>query len=313
MTGFVLLDVALGVLYIFLAFSLVASAIQEAIAGLFRWRSDALRAAARQLLDKKFDDIWDSPLINVLKGPGYRFNAVGRRDPSYIKGAHFARAVIDKLDLGDKSPREILEHLDAKQSDLGETLHTWLKTAIKGAGDKADAVETAIATYFDEVMERVSGWYVRRAKFTLVVIGFCLAATTNFNMFDYAGTLFRDQDARDVVAAKAMQIAELKDIVEASASIGLPVVENAVAAKIEDLDSYVEILLEENQGIGWSHCAAETQSTFACVQGTLLEGTPVLSWLLIAFAVMLGAQFWFDLLKGLVSLRAAGKKADPKT
>ena len=311
MTGFVLLDVALGVLYIFLAFSLVASAIQEAIAGMLRWRSAALRAAVQQLLDKKFDDIWDSPFINVLKGPGYRFNAINRRDPSYIKGSHFAHAVIDKLDLGDKSPREILEHLDATKSDLGETLHTWLKTAIKQAGSKADAVETAIATYFDEVMDRVSGWYIRRAKFTLVIIGFCLAATTNFNVFDYSATLFRDQNARDVVAAKALQIAELKDLVEASASIGLPVVEDAVAAKIENVDSYVKILLDEDQGIGWSHCKTET--TLSCVQGALLDGTSFLSWLLIAFAVMLGAQFWFDLLKGLVSLRAAGKEAGPKT
>jgi hypothetical protein len=34
-------------------------------------------------------------------------------------------------------------------------------------------------------------------------------------------------------------------------------------------------------------------------------------WLLIAFGVTLGAQFWFDLFKKLVDLRSAGQVADP--
>jgi len=41
-----------------------------------------------------------------------------------------------------------------------------------------------------------------------------------------------------------------------------------------------------------------------------LTATKVLGFLLAAFAISLGAPFWFDLLNKLVKLRGAGKKED---
>jgi hypothetical protein len=41
------------------------------------------------------------------------------------------------------------------------------------------------------------------------------------------------------------------------------------------------------------------------------QARTLLGWLLTAFAISLGAQFWFGLLTNLTSLRASGDKPKP--
>lgn len=313
MTGIVLLDVALGVIYVFLVFSLVASALQEALAGIFGWRAAALRTGVRQMLGEKFDDIWQSPLIDVLKGPSLRFTNTRQRDPSYIKSSHFARAVLEELDLAGKSPAEIVSAIESDTSGAFGGTSTWLRATMRNAGDKAEAAELALAGYFDEVMERVSGWYVRRAKFCLVAIGFGLAAFTNFNVFDYTSTLIRDKDARDAAVASAMQAAAYQHLGEFQDKLGTGATQQA-ADVYDDLGTYFvaqqeffanqkDILAQETGALGWD---CSPTPPLRCIGQTLTKVYPPLSWALMALAVMLGAQFWFDMLQKVVSVRSAG-------
>ena len=47
--------------------------------------------------------------------------------------------------------------------------------------------------------------------------------------------------------------------------------------------------------------------------GDATKSTKFLGFLILAFAVSLGAPFWFDLLGKLVKVRSAGKKDDSTT
>ncbi len=51
LTGYAPLDVAIGLSFVYLLFSVLCSAVQEAIAGLFKWRANMLEEAVRGLLD----------------------------------------------------------------------------------------------------------------------------------------------------------------------------------------------------------------------------------------------------------------------
>ena len=311
MTGIVLLDVALGVIYVFLVFSLIASAIQEALAGFFRWRAEALKAGVEQMLGDEFDKIWNSSVIDILKGPSFLFrNKTKRRDPSYIQSSHFARAVLEELDLAGQTPAEIVNKINTKEGRV----YKWLRATLRNAGDTAEAAEAAIAGYFDEVMERVSGWYVRRAKFSLVIIGFFLAALTNFNVFDYTSTLIRDKDTRDAAVANAMQAAAFQSLDDLKDNLGVGDLSEEVSLTFSELrDFYTvqkDVLTEQTSALGWS-CG--DQNRFACFYGVLTRGYPLLSWVLMSLAVMLGAQFWFDMLQNVVSVRSAGVKLVSKT
>lgn len=43
-----------------------------------------------------------------------------------------------------------------------------------------------------------------------------------------------------------------------------------------------------------------------------IDAGKILGWLITAFAISLGAQFWFDTLGKIVGLRSSGKKPDDK-
>lgn len=63
MTGFALLDVAIGVIFTVLAFSLIASALQEVLASFLNWRGRVLRRGLFRLLEGAVDH--GQTLVNV--------------------------------------------------------------------------------------------------------------------------------------------------------------------------------------------------------------------------------------------------------
>lgn len=138
------LDIALGLIFIYLILSLLASEIQELISTLLQWRAEHLKRSIDILLSGQslesttvqnfVDELYASPLIQSLnqeaKGPIATFfrhitqrigdlyhgitgtkNVFGeqRSGPSYIPGSTFAVALIQKLDL---------ETLSQKMSEL---------------------------------------------------------------------------------------------------------------------------------------------------------------------------------------------------
>jgi hypothetical protein len=91
MTGIAILDVALGLVFVFLLLSLLCAVVNEWIAQASRLRARTLRRAIENLLgDARFrrvtEGLYRHPLIAGLKH--------GERDPSYIPGELFARAFL---------------------------------------------------------------------------------------------------------------------------------------------------------------------------------------------------------------------------
>ena len=134
MTGTQLLDAAIGVIFVVLSFSLVASALAEALATILNWRGRMLRRglfrlleSSAELVDLPFpgrkrlaearltEDVLGDPSLRVLFGPRGAIArlwdrlANGRRSlperqaaqlgrlPSAIPAEGFARALVDQL------------------------------------------------------------------------------------------------------------------------------------------------------------------------------------------------------------------------
>ncbi|RMF41684.1 MAG: hypothetical protein D6754_00420 [Alphaproteobacteria bacterium] len=328
MTGMVYLDVALGLIFTVLIFSLLASAVQEVLAGLFSWRSRALRAGVARLVGEKFGTIWKSPLIDSLRGPGFGFPAPaadspGKRDPSYIDPKIFASALLDGLGLAGKSPAAIVEEMHRlERNGTASDIHRRLAAVLAGIEAGAAGAEAAIAQWFDAAMERVTGWYVRRAKFVLFFIGLALVGFTNTNLFAIGEQLLADEGLRARLVAEAEAVAEFDTLDEVRARMGLGATEQlgpedlvAWSAAVKGEIAARRAALEAT-GVptGWARCnaAGEPQEggPFHCGFVDWREGiVSVLSWLAMAALVTLGAQFWFDLLKQFVAVRSAGVRA----
>jgi hypothetical protein len=114
MFGSAALDVAIGLIFIFLLLSLIASAVSEILEGILKHRASDLERGIRELLnDRKGDDkaskwvtaLYNHPLIDGLfRGDFGKPNA---KPPSYIPARTFALALMDlvtQAKAGDGKP-----------------------------------------------------------------------------------------------------------------------------------------------------------------------------------------------------------------
>lgn len=115
MTGIAILDVVLGLVFVYLLLSLLCTIVNEWIAQARRLRARTLRRGIEALLDDaKFKRVtgglYRHPLIAGLKH--------GERDPSYIPGAMFAKAFLAETEKklaaigNDLSPGSFLANID---------------------------------------------------------------------------------------------------------------------------------------------------------------------------------------------------------
>jgi hypothetical protein len=318
------LDVGLGVILMYLLLSLIVTTLQEAMASLFKWRAQNLYAAVASLLeDPKLSDDWQSlaadlyqhPLVSKLcrKHPQpaspSEFGAANRfRLPSYLSSRTFAVALLDVLRqksgvmaasgadhlLGNA--REIVERLpegtlkralvlqvnDAEQ--LGSTLD-----------ERARAVSERIETWFNDSMQRASGWYKRRAQVWSIGLGFLIAAIANASTFHVVKGLWSDGSLRAAVAAGAQAFHEQ----------GTPAATGALA---EQLTAHITRLQASNLPIGWTMEGWQAFEVTSASTWLVISG-----WIVTAFAVSLGAAFWFDLLGKALQIRGSGGKISATT
>jgi len=115
-------------------------------------------------------------------------HALRRRLTRGVRDLAIARAVETRID-----------DLDRLWDGAEEALTSRVRALEATAADLAED----LARWFDRGMDRVTGWYIRRAKYVLFLIGLAMAAAVNFNVIGYAGELMRNEALRDQVLARA--------------------------------------------------------------------------------------------------------------
>ena len=158
--------------------------------------------------------------------------------------------------------------------------------ALSNAGAETVAdLRREIADWFDEGMNRVSGWYRRQAQLIIFVIGAVVAVSANASTVHVVPDLWEDDALRYALAQQAVAVARNA---ESSGTLQVP----------DDL--------LESFPLGW-----EGEKPFGPdgeLPGWGFGGwvTHLLGWLFTPAAVSLGAPFWFDLLSRVAKLRGTG-------
>jgi hypothetical protein len=244
--------------------------------------------------------------------------------PSYISARSFAEAVIDLVvpdateqtapDATEQTAPDATEQttMDAIQRGVntlpaGLPFRTSLQALVKNADGKVDQFRSGVEHWYDDHMDRVSGWYKRNvAKITLVV-GAILIVLLNINALTIAHTLYSESTVNSAVSAVATNsttcppaesqqdcLARLQANLSAVATAGLP--------------------------IGWGtvrDCQApRSRCNWMDQRGLFSQhgGSPwqlllvLVGFLIMVIAIVPGARFWFDLLGRLGSLRSTGPK-----
>jgi hypothetical protein len=95
-------------------------------------------------------------------------------------------------------------HINTTEKHIsGETLKH-IQQLYMDAQSDLDKFRMKLESWFEETMQRVSGWYKRQTQWTLFIIGFGLAVCFNGNVLDMYKVLAKDDTAR----AQMVQLAE---------------------------------------------------------------------------------------------------------
>ncbi|MGH8553602.1 MAG: hypothetical protein ACRERS_09940, partial [Methylococcales bacterium] len=269
----------------------ICTVITEFVEAFLKKRSTHLWMGLKEMLhdpDGKniLTQLYEHPTIFSLYQGNYQPG--GKNLPSYIPSARFAAALLDIV-----APDGQANNLDTIKEAVEKLPDNRLKGALKPIVNKVGTdikqVQADIASWYDDTMERVSGWYKRHTQIVTLALGFVVAAAFNADTIGISTGLARDRAMREAFVAVAQGYAAQPPSGNSAKDFGTFLDE--VQSKSPDI----------GLPIGWS-------------PRTTPAGSDILAWLLkllgFAFtgaAVSLGASFWFDTLKKLINIRSALK------
>lgn len=312
MFGLQILDVAIGLVFLFLLLSLAVTAANELIASWLKRRSATMWRGVVRLLGSEdwANKVYSHPLIAGLSDEPwfskYREKLPFKTRPSYIPSRTFALALLDTLAPSPGAQRLTSDNLRAalaahKDARLAGSLAVLLDDA---AGD-IEEFKKKIEAWFDASMERVSGWYKRRTQWILLLLAAIVTVWMNADTIVIANTLWRDPAVRSAVAAQAQRFAE-EERKQAEAA-------EAASKRYEQTVARLQTLAIP---LGWRDGARsdDPRDEFprGWTQWSNALNRHLLGWLLTALAISLGAPFWFDMLNKVIAVRAAGKLPEKK-
>jgi hypothetical protein len=316
MFGLETLDVVIGMIFVFLTLSLVCSAVNEIIEAWLNKRADYLKTGIKELLGNSgmAKEIYDHPLIaGLFRG---KYDVKGTYLPSYIPAENFANALIDiflnfsnNSGTNNTSPPIVTSPpsasfsldslrniIDANINDpkLGSAAKA-IRALMDSAGNDAETVKKNVENWFNNSMDRVSGWYKRRTQVIILLLGLGVAVGVNADAITISNSLSHDKALRDSLVTAAQEYAK-KD-----ASTPTPCAANADTAKCK-LDAEIKEIKSLGLPIGWNW--GDPNLIPQSFGGLLLK---IFGWLITAFAISLGAPFWFDLLNKFMVIRSTVK------
>ena len=276
MFGSAILDTAIGLIFVYLLVSLIISAANELLAAFFRWRANNLFLGIRELLQDQaatglVDRFYDHPLVQSLAATG--------KKPSYIPSRTFALTLLDLVSPATSGTDKTLDDLKLGIEKLPASLQITFRVLLDEAGHDIEKFKRQLEIWFNNAMERVSGWYKRKTQAVQLVLAVIIVAVGNIDSIRITRSLSGvNSPLRDSIKAAAQSFVDQN-------------VQQGDAQK--QLTSATEAIGNLALPIGW------VKASF--------EPITILGWLITALAASLGAPFWFDLLNRFVNVRASGK------
>jgi hypothetical protein len=266
----VALDIFIGLVFVFLLYSLLATIVQEIIATWLAFRSKVLEKAILRMLEDGqtsskisfldrikgffhmlglFDFLrktkiapwfYAHPLIRYLAEDNYYSK------PAYLEAKNFSKVIVDLLK-GIERPeietaqsiqnsitnqtinqlsvnpqhssnpaiREIVRQYpkltinDNRQNnyntvDINPDTAIFLKSLWQEAGADVEKFKLRLEQWFDETMERATGWYKRYTQVILFIIGLIMAYIFNVDAIAIKRILTKDKTAREQLVQMAV-------------------------------------------------------------------------------------------------------------
>ncbi|MBO0935998.1 hypothetical protein J2I47_05515 [Fibrella sp. HMF5335] len=326
-----LLDVAIGLIFIFFVFSIFVSGVVELINTLFQSkRAEFLRLAIDKLLGASLADAFFSHRLTSIKQQDYR----GLKPISYLSADSFSTVLIDLLSkAGHKvgpvdatavgttqtlaAIRQGMEH--GSLADVKELIEPMLAKS-----DSFQSFKDALERWYNGYMEQVSGWYKRYAQGVAWLVSLVVVLVFNVDTIYLTNRLFNDTDLRGRLVADAINATKTgkatygKDRAFIDYLVdNKSAVLNTTKSALKDTLTDSEKLMVQSAYVKFVQGQIdELQLPISWKQGDGKWGfqpgqewyVAIVGWVLTMAALSFGAPFWFDLLLKLVNIRNTARR-----
>lgn len=160
------------------------------------------------------------------------------------------------------------------------------------AGAALDCFRANVETWFDDAMDRVSGWYRRWTQWFLLLYAAIFVVALNVDTVVLVRQLSTDKELRDTVTALATKVAAVPNADSLRESIDLTGIPLGWTSGPEDLRCFPWPAVAE----GPNYCARVLAAAILKLFGLVIS----------IGAVSLGAPFWFGMLGKVINIRGAG-------
>jgi hypothetical protein len=309
------LDVAVGLIFLFLLLSLVCSSIKEALETVLKFRARFLYQGIVELFGganrtDMVDAFYLHPIINALFQGPYDPKKRGNL-PAYIPARAFSLVLIDLIHPAservvslaavpeaDRAAAAVAQLQGAVAKIDNPSLQRAILPLIAAGENDIACVREHIEAWFNGTMDRVSGWYKRWTQIVIACIGLLLTAFLNVDAISIGRYLYTDQIQRAVIVAQA----------------GTAVQKKGVDTGTALADPLGFIQLQGGVPVGWVLVPEKGQSPTDFQHDWRKMPQSAQSWLLkiagillTTFAISLGAPFWFDVLNKIMVIRSTVK------
>lgn len=222
-------NVVIGLIFIYLLYSLFATVISEIIATKLQLRARNLKEAVNRMLNDEEPQNWFKRFLdslNILKNPKnkvinnfynhpeikYLGSSGVHRFPSAFKAVSFSKTLLNVLfgdgeltkDKIDKRLSEITKAAaDNTTKVLDKETAKYINMLWTDSYGDIVKFKLQLEGWFDRTMEQATEWYKRKIQVVLLVIGFLIAWFFNADTFVIIKKLSIDKDAREKIVSMA--------------------------------------------------------------------------------------------------------------
>lgn len=311
-----ILEVVIGMVFLYLLISLLCSAVKEMISQILKLRAKNLEAGLTNLLqsdkDQLVSEVYKHALIEGLSKEGGK--------PSYIPAKNFTLALMDimsgntgKIPSDNASLIKAFEKGPFSKTRAAKSVRLLLNEAEEDAVKARENIEN----WYNNSMDRVGGWYKKKSQTIIFVLALMICVALNIDSIKISQALLTDKTLREVIVSTAEsyntnhtprpETTPLEETIPTTGSDSI--INKDISRAAANSEMLFKQISDLKLPIGWQ----DPQGNW------IVQGFTPMDWfmkfmgiLITTFAASLGAPFWFQLLNKIVDLRAAGKHDDPK-
>ena len=207
-----ILTIVIGIIFVLLLLSLLATTMMELLSSFFKLRGRNLIKALRNMLASSdeqavlMDEFRSNSLYRQLTQRYGRARS-GFDAPSYMSAETFQSILMDVVLKG--APVEELE--DRINALPDEDLRNVLNQLLRESGGQLDLFKLEVQNWYNNVMDRAAGWYKRYTQKILLFMGIGIAVIFNADTVALYDRLSNDPETLEQLANAAEQYVRARD------------------------------------------------------------------------------------------------------